>query len=331
LGTEVLALTADVTNLEQMQGVVAQTHARFGALHGVIHSVIEGKLINLIQGTTRAECERNLAPKVDALFVLEEVLQGLPLDFCLLQSSIASVLGGVGYVVYAASNTFTDAFAWYHNQTDPVPWLSVNWDTWKVGEFQAHIEQSPNLGKALRPFAMTAEEGLEAFRRVLCLDAAQVIISTGSLPARMDQWLTAKEAKEAERAPKSGKATLHPRPHLRNEYVAPRNDLEEAMAAIWQKQLGIERVGIHDNFFELGGDSLLAIQFIPLVSRTFQVDVNVQRLLETPTVAGTAAAVAEALQAQAAQSEAKAAQLLDELEHLSDDETRKLLAEEQTK
>jgi acyl carrier protein len=240
-------------------------------------------------------------------------------------------LGGVGYVVYAASNTFTDVFAWYHNQTDPVPWLSVNWDTWKVGEFQAHVEQSPNLGKALRLFAMTAEEGLEAFQRVLCLDAAQVIISTGSLSGRMDQWLTAKEAKESEHAPKGGKAALHPRPHLRNEYVAPRNELEEAMAAIWQKQLGIERVGIHDNFFELGGDSLLAIQFIPLVSRTFQVDVNVQKLLETPTVAGTAAAVAEALRAQAAQREAKAAQLLDELEHLSDDEVRKLLAEEQAK
>jgi acyl carrier protein len=114
---------------------------------------------------------------------------------------------------------------------------------------------------------------------------------------------------------------------LRNEYVAPRNDVEEAMAAIWQKQLGIERVGIHDNFFELGGDSLLAIQFIPLVSRTFQVDVNVQKLLETPTVAGTAAVVAEALQAQAAQHEARAARVLDELEHLSDDKVRKMLAE----
>ncbi|HVI49175.1 MAG TPA: amino acid adenylation domain-containing protein, partial [Chitinophaga sp.] len=45
-------------------------------------------------------------------------------------------------------------------------------------------------------------------------------------------------------------------------YNAPRNAAEQAIAAIWQELLGLQRVGIHDNFFELGGDSIITIQVV---------------------------------------------------------------------
>ncbi len=45
-------------------------------------------------------------------------------------------------------------------------------------------------------------------------------------------------------------------------YVAPRNEVERSLTAIWEEVLGIEQVGIHDNFFELGGDSIVSIQII---------------------------------------------------------------------
>jgi amino acid adenylation domain-containing protein/non-ribosomal peptide synthase protein (TIGR01720 family) len=47
-----------------------------------------------------------------------------------------------------------------------------------------------------------------------------------------------------------------------NEYVAPRSMSEAMLAEIWQRALGVERVGIDDNFFELGGDSIISIQII---------------------------------------------------------------------
>ena len=40
-------------------------------------------------------------------------------------------------------------------------------------------------------------------------------------------------------------------------YVAPQNNLETLIAAVWQQVLGLEKVGINDNFFDVGGDSLL--------------------------------------------------------------------------
>ena len=52
------------------------------------------------------------------------------------------------------------------------------------------------------------------------------------------------------------------RPELSATYVAPRNPVEERLAAIWSQLLGVSRVGIHDNFFALGGASLQGLQIV---------------------------------------------------------------------
>lgn len=69
------------------------------------------------------------------------------------------------------------------------------------------------------------------------------------------------------------------------DYVAPRTSVEEDLAKIWAKVLGKHQVSIHDNFFELGGHSLLATQLTSRIRDTFQVELPVRQLFETPTVA----------------------------------------------
>jgi amino acid adenylation domain-containing protein len=75
------------------------------------------------------------------------------------------------------------------------------------------------------------------------------------------------------------------------EPVAPRDEIEAEMAAIWQRLLGVERVGVFDNFFELGGHSLLANRVVAAVRQSFQVEVPLRALFLEPTVAGLADAV----------------------------------------
>jgi amino acid adenylation domain-containing protein len=76
--------------------------------------------------------------------------------------------------------------------------------------------------------------------------------------------------------------------------VAPRNEVERTIAAIWQETLQLAQVGVHDNFFELGGHSLLATQIMARLQQACQVTLPLRRLFETPTVAGLAQAVAAA-------------------------------------
>ncbi len=68
------------------------------------------------------------------------------------------------------------------------------------------------------------------------------------------------------------------------EYVAPENEIQEKIVQIWQKVLGIEKVGIHDNFFELGGHSLKGTRVISQVMRELEVDVVLKDIFENQTV-----------------------------------------------
>ena len=92
------------------------------------------------------------------------------------------------------------------------------------------------------------------------------------------------------------------RPDLESEYVAPRNQAEEALVEIVEKVLGIKQVGVHDNFFELGGDSILGIQVIARANEAgFRL--NPKHLFQYPTIADLANASASGLEISAEQGD----------------------------
>lgn len=72
------------------------------------------------------------------------------------------------------------------------------------------------------------------------------------------------------------------------DFVAPETSTEKALAQIWTRVLGVERVGVRDNFFELGGDSILSIRVCALANE-LQLGVTVQHLFEYPTLGELAA------------------------------------------
>jgi amino acid adenylation domain-containing protein len=72
------------------------------------------------------------------------------------------------------------------------------------------------------------------------------------------------------------------------EFVAPRNSVEVALAAVWTEVLRREGIGIHDNFFELGGDSIRTIQVVAR-SRQRGIRISPRQLFQHQTIAGLAA------------------------------------------
>jgi acyl transferase domain-containing protein len=99
-------------------------------------------------------------------------------------------------------------------------------------------------------------------------------------------------------APDGAESTLgalarHPRPVLANPYAAPSNDVERAVAEIWQEFLGIGEIGIDDGFFELGGHSLLATQITSRLRQAFEVDFPLSSFFAAPTIAGQALALSQ--------------------------------------
>ncbi|WP_414542079.1 SDR family oxidoreductase [Nostoc sp. CCY0012] len=276
LGAEVLVISADVANEQQMHNAIATAITRFGAIHGVIHAA--GNPNNshyTIQETSITEAQLQFHSKIYGLFVLEKVLQEQKLDFCLLTSSLSSILGGLGFIAYSAANIFMDAFVHQRNQGNSCLWQSINWDGWQTKEEQ----QDTN--------SMTLQEGIKAWERILSMPGVpQIIVSTGELQTRIDRWIKLESLRNTKASIEKNLFSNHQRPNLNTVYVAPRNEVEQTVADIWQKLLGVEQIGLYDNFFELGGHSLLGTQVISHLRKAFLVDLPLRHLFDEPTIAG---------------------------------------------
>jgi acyl-coenzyme A synthetase/AMP-(fatty) acid ligase/acyl carrier protein len=79
------------------------------------------------------------------------------------------------------------------------------------------------------------------------------------------------------------------RPNLDQEFVPPRNKLEETLSGIWSEVLGVAPVGIHDNFFELGGHSLRATQVAARLHKVLRIEAPLEAIFQSPTIAELAA------------------------------------------
>jgi len=78
------------------------------------------------------------------------------------------------------------------------------------------------------------------------------------------------------------------REELEITYITSRTPTEEIIAGIWSEVLGLEKIEVNDNFFELGGHSLSATQVITRVRKAFQVEIELKKIFDTPTIAGMA-------------------------------------------
>ncbi|SYX91578.1 Linear gramicidin synthase subunit C [Pseudomonas reidholzensis] len=86
---------------------------------------------------------------------------------------------------------------------------------------------------------------------------------------------------------------------LQGEYVAPKTELEQQIAAIWADVLKQDTVGLTDNFFELGGHSLLAVQVISRIRHSLGVELPLRRLFDASVLGDFAKCAEQATQAQA--------------------------------
>lgn len=288
-GSEVLLIEADIGDARQVQAAITQIHEHFGSLHGVIHAagLTSEDSFGLVAEIDEAFCARHFRPKVQGVYALAKALEGQSLDFCMLFSSIAAVLGGLGLAAYAAANRFLDAFAQQQSSSSTIPWISVNWDGWL---FETTKQGSGGLAATLTTLAMSPAEGTEVFCRVIARSGTpQIVISTSELATRVAQWVKLESLHNGADALPTRITAQHPRPMLAKAYVAPQTALEQVLSGIWQEVLGITQVGLDDSFFELGGNSLIGLQVVSRVRNLFQIELPLRDLFETPTIAKLAA------------------------------------------
>ncbi|MBW4666582.1 MAG: acyltransferase domain-containing protein [Cyanomargarita calcarea GSE-NOS-MK-12-04C] len=311
LGAEVLLLRADITNYEQIHQALASANVE--EINGIIYStgIKRDNLFASIPEITELEFENLLELQSSKVLVLEKVLEDFNIDFCIIFSSLSSILGGFGLGLYSVANQFIDIFSNRHNQKTSLPWYVINWDKFQPNVSQEKIALERVSGEGL---AITPLEAVEVFKRVFSLrEVTQIIISTVDINARKNYIISLDSLANSQSNNQLDSSSRYSRPSLSNFYAAPTNELEKQITEIWQEVLGIAEVGIYDNFYELGGDSLIATQLVSRLRAKFPVELPLRDLLLEAMIPVKQAEIVEQL-------------LLEKIEELSEEEVSILLS-----
>ena len=329
-GAEVLILKADFTSREAVAAIISEARARFGEINGVVHtaSVTSGGMVQL---KTREMVAPVFAPKVLGTRALQSALEGSDLDFFVVFSTSLALTGVFGQVDYCAANAFLDAFAHANtlrgNFTVSIDWHVPQWETWQEESLASVPEFQAQFAETREAYGVKLDEGVELFRHLLSGSQPQAIVSTQDFQELIDEQQRAAGMSLLDQLQTKGATTVaRARTEADGDYAPPQNEVEAAMAALWEELFGLQRLGVNDNFFELGGNSLLGIQLISRVRKDFQIELPLNTLFESPTAAGLAAAIAETRLREKEAEEIE--RLLREIESLSPAELQATLARE---
>jgi len=318
-GAEVAVLTADVQDADALADAVDTARQRFGSLRGVVHAagvLADGPLLDM----SEADLAAAAGPKVTGAWNLHHALGGDRLDWLVLFSSAAALLGSPGQANYCAANAFLDGLAHYRRGRG-LPAISINWGPWARDGMGARGSSDRALRTAVN--MLEPEAALEAFELLVSGDRRQALVMSFDLLNLVQYYpsglglpffeaLTS-EAVDHLRSAGAAPQIMTRASHL-GSYVQPGTEIESRIAAILQSALGGGPVGTADGFFALGGDSVLGNQILIQVNRTFDVRINAEQAFGDFTVGRLAELVnAELIARVEAMTEEEAARHLREL------------------
>jgi NAD(P)-dependent dehydrogenase (short-subunit alcohol dehydrogenase family) len=270
LGGQVCYARGDIAERDDAARLLRDIRASGAPLAGIVHAA--GVLDDgVLTGQSWERFVSVMEAKVAGAWNLHELTWQQPLDFFLLFSAGAALLGSPGQGNYAAANAFLDALA-QRRRSDGLAALSVNWGPWEgVGMAAALQRQHRERHAGMGIEAITPEEGIAALDRLLARTVPQVAV------LRVHDWdamaalapspppLLAELSRRADpRARRSRTSELEVRRRLQS--AAPAERREVATAYVREqvcKVMGIDPLAPPDldrPLGELGLDSLMATQ-----------------------------------------------------------------------
>jgi NAD(P)-dependent dehydrogenase (short-subunit alcohol dehydrogenase family) len=174
-GGQVIYRQCDTTDEASLAKTLNEMEAAFGNINGIIHAAgkLPESLPKITTELTRHDFESYLEAKVKGLEILKHVTDKREPDFVLVTSSVATVLGGIGFGGYAPANNFINYFINSQRLTGKCErWLSINLDALDL----QHSYSDGAIGK---------EELNEVLERAMgMLSVSQVLVSAGDLNGR---------------------------------------------------------------------------------------------------------------------------------------------------
>jgi NAD(P)-dependent dehydrogenase (short-subunit alcohol dehydrogenase family)/acyl carrier protein len=352
-GVNIFVARADVSRQEEMAGVLRTIADALPPLRGVIHAagVLEDGVL-LAQDWPRFE--KVFAAKVAGTWNLHQLTHHVPLDFFVLFSSVAALLGPPGQSNHAAANAFEDAVAQWRRARG-LPALSINWGPWgTVGAAAVPGSVAKSLWDAQGIEFFAPEEGLDVLGSALSAGVTQQAALRVTWSRFIEQFAGATPPVFSELA--GGRHVLHRAMQvverqtgaLADRWAAiPDADRPEFVLRSVQRSVAatlghrdLVDVDISRPLMELGVDSLMAVELKKSLEREWSLEgrVPATMIFKYPTIGHVAEFIRGLLDGDASKEGDATTPIgpqgeLPEpaeagLSEASDDEVKRLLVEE---
>jgi acyl transferase domain-containing protein/NADPH:quinone reductase-like Zn-dependent oxidoreductase len=356
LGPRVVPVQGDVSQVADVRRVLEQIGRELPPLRGIVHSVgvlEDGALLR----QDWSQFARVLAPKVDGAWLLHTLTRDQPLDFFILYSSIAAILGSPGQANHAAANAFLDALA-HDRRAAGRPALSIGWGVWsQVGSAAARGTAERVAGQGVG--AIAPEQGRRVLDALAFGDRVCVAVQPIDWRRRpsgadagspwLSELLADVRSRAAARSERSGAHSPDDAGAGRPRFVdrllaAPAGERRELLMAHVHDQVasvmgmnGGHRVDPRQSFSELGLDSLMAVELRNRLGSslggeralpaTLVFDYPTIEVLTDYLMADLLGEATDRGEGRAALSpETAPAALIDQIEGMSDDDVERLFA-----
>jgi len=317
-GAEVVVEAADAGDRAALSSILDTIARRGRPLCGVFHAAVD-LLLEPVSELTRASLERSLTVKARGAWLLDELTRSVQLDSFVLFSSAAASIGARRMAAYAAANEYLAALA-ERRRGLGLPATVIDWGAW---------DQIGSVSDAQRESVFRA--GFRPMREAAALDALGRVLAsgTGRITVADIDWSVLKGAMEARAQrpllEKIQSASAEPA-------AAPALAADPALIADFlrrevRRALGLEADAAIDpdqGFFSMGMDSLMAVELRRRIEAASGLDLPNTLLFNFPNLAALTAHLRDALGGAKAGPQPTAG----ELDGISDQEVRRLLAEE---
>ncbi len=306
-GARVVVAQADVSDYEQVARALAEIEQSPWPLRGIIHAA--GVLDDgILQQLDWQRFKRVMAPKIQGAWNLHTLTQNLPIDFFVLFSSTAALLGSAGQANHCAANTFLDALAFYR-RAQGLPATSINWGAWGEIGIAAQRQLLDHIGQKGEE-SMGTQPAFQALEQLFWDSPVQVGVSSINwsryLKGQSANWPfftdfqveiqgLGRQSVEGTKQDSKGDS-------LRNILVsatpAQRQQLlESRITEQVAKVLGFSaaRIDIAESLTNLGFDSLMAIELRSWLNQETGMNLPVVTIMQGPSISQLAELILEEL------------------------------------
>jgi|GEM_PF-4730014 len=280
-GGQVFYIQSDICDKNGMKRGIDAAIKQFGQIHGIIHAAGMAAHQSIFQKDMES-FETILGPKIRGTLLLEELFDGIPLDFICYFSSAAAIMGDFGACDYAVGNRFLMAYASCRNKCNESgkragKSVVINWPLWKDGGMGLGAKDNEMYLKSSGQRSLETEEGLALFEKILTQPQTQHLVLAGQR-SKVYQFLHIQKEKELESVTRINKEE-------RQEFDLAAYlecDLKNLISEL--HHIPVEKLEVREEFVTYGFDSINIFEFARMISNTLGIDITPSSLLSYSTL-----------------------------------------------